>query len=95
MKEDTIELHAIVRGRVQGVAFRATIQTHARNLGLVGKVRNCEDSTVELIAQGTAEQLEELLERLKSEPGFAHIDRIESTYSQPLHHFEGFQIAYW
>ncbi len=50
---EMIELHAVAHGQVQGVGFRATVQAHARSMRLNGKVRNCTDGTVELIAQGS------------------------------------------
>jgi len=44
-------LHAVVRGSVQGVGFRATTFDQARRLGLAGWVRNCLDGTVEVLAR--------------------------------------------
>ena len=46
-------LHAIVRGRVQGVGFRYWVLEQARAQGLKGWVRNCPDGTVEVEAEGT------------------------------------------
>ncbi len=45
-------IHAVVRGRVQGVGFRASAAHEARRLGLNGWVRNCFDGTVEVLAAG-------------------------------------------
>jgi len=45
-------LHAVVRGSVQGVGFRATTFDEARRLGLAGWVRNRVDGTVEVLAEG-------------------------------------------
>jgi acylphosphatase len=45
-------VRAIVTGRVQGVAFRASTVNEARALGLTGWVRNRADGSVELEAQG-------------------------------------------
>ena len=39
-------------GRVQGVGFRATVAFFSRNHAVVGRVCNCSDGTVQLIAQG-------------------------------------------
>lgn len=49
-----------MRGRVQGVGYRAGCCDRARNLGLGGWVRNLPDGSVEVEAEGTAEQLAEL-----------------------------------
>ena len=43
-------VHVIVRGRVQGVYFRASARDRARQLGLRGWVRNCTDGSVEILA---------------------------------------------
>ena len=42
------QVHLIVRGRVQGVFFRAATQREARRLGLTGWVRNRPDGSVEI-----------------------------------------------
>lgn len=88
-----VELHAVFRGLVQGVSFRATVQAHARSMHLVGNVRNCNDGSVELIAQGTQVQLDALLDRLRTDSGYARIDTIETIYSPPSHSFDAFKIT--
>jgi len=50
-----------VEGQVQGVFFRQTTQEKARELGLKGTVKNCDDDSVEIIATGTKEQLDRLV----------------------------------
>lgn len=89
------ELRAIVRGHVQGVFFRATTQEHARALGLVGTVRNCEDGSVEVNAQGSRETLEALIKKLKDEPGMGRIEDIAVTYCDPTEHHDDFHIIFW
>lgn len=49
-----------LKGLVQGVFFRKYTQAKAQALGLSGWVRNRSDGTVEVLAQGSAEKLEEL-----------------------------------
>jgi acylphosphatase len=51
----------IVAGRVQGVFFRVSTLEKAQQLGLVGTVKNLPDDTVEIVAQGEEEAVEELL----------------------------------
>ena len=55
-------IRAIYTGRVQGVGFRMTVCELARPLPVVGRVVNVSDGTVELIAQGEAETLSQLLD---------------------------------
>ena len=58
-------LHAIVHGDVQGVGFRYFVQRKGQQLGLQGWVRNNDDGTVELVAEGTRQQLEQLKRALE------------------------------
>jgi acylphosphatase len=51
----------IVSGLVQGVWFRAYTQRQARELGLVGTVRNLSDGSVEIVAEGSAEAVKALV----------------------------------
>ena len=55
------ELHAYVRGWVQGVGFRYFVVENALTLGLRGYVRNARDGSVEVLAQGSRPALERLL----------------------------------
>lgn len=67
----------IVRGRVQGVGFRWFVEREAAALGLSGWVRNNEDSTVELVAGGSEEQLSELTTKLRKGPRASRVDAVE------------------
>jgi acylphosphatase len=59
-----VRKHVIYRGRVQGVGFRYTAQTIAKEVGVAGYVRNLPDRTVELVVEGTPEKVEAVLQRL-------------------------------
>jgi acylphosphatase len=48
-EEATIARHVVVRGRVQGVGFRAFVEHHAIQRGLTGWVRNRRDGSVEAV----------------------------------------------
>lgn len=73
-------LHAVVRGRVQGVGFRYTTQYEAQKLGLAGWVRNRHDGTVEVDAEGDRTHLETFLAFLHKGPLGAHVDAVESDW---------------
>ncbi|MCA8973274.1 MAG: acylphosphatase [Planctomycetes bacterium] len=68
----------LVRGRVQGVAFRAFAQREAGRLGITGFIRNRDDGAVEGEAQGTEVQLAEFERWLGSGPQWARVDRVEA-----------------
>ena len=58
----------VVRGRVQGVGFRWFVEREAHILGIAGWVRNNPDSSVEVFAMGTRDQLAGLRSRLREGP---------------------------
>ncbi len=65
-----------VSGRVQGVGFRDATQRRARRLGLLGWVRNADDGTVAVHAEGGSQAVEELLGFLRSGPRGAGVDEL-------------------
>lgn len=69
-------VHFLVQGRVQGVGFRWFVQREASELELRGWVRNTEDGDVEVVASGSAEDLEELRASLGKGPRGSRVDRV-------------------
>lgn len=65
--KDVYEMHAIVKGRVQGVGFRAMTRYWALGFGLTGSVRNLYDGSVEIYAHGSKKRLEEFFQKIKEE----------------------------
>lgn len=59
-----IEMHAVITGQVQGVAYRTYVQESATQLGLVGYVKNEPDGSVFVLAQGIPDILKEFVEYL-------------------------------
>ena len=87
--------HAIVRGRVQGVFFRAFVQHHAEALRLSGYVRNLPQSgAVEVKAEGKREQLEELLKRLHQGPPGARVEELEVNWGDYGGELSSFKMRY-
>ncbi len=66
-------VHGYVTGRVQGVGFRYFVYRHALALELTGYVRNLRDGRVEFLAQGKADDVLDLLERLREGPSHARV----------------------
>jgi len=91
---DIQELHAYVRGRVQGVGFRYFVVEEALSLGLRGYARNEYDGSVEVLAQGSRSALERLVARLREGPPAAHVSEVRTTWGQPTQHVSGFHVRW-
>ena len=90
----TVALHAIVRGRVQGVNFRSFVYGRAISLGLAGYVRNLPDMrSVEVVAEGQRESLELLLAHVREGPQRARVDRVEVQWGEASGQYSQFRVA--
>jgi len=67
----------VVRGRVQGVFFRTSCRDLARRLGVSGWVRNTTAGTVELWAEGSSAQVDELVRWCREGPGQSEVDGLD------------------
>jgi acylphosphatase len=79
-----IRAHARVRGRVQGVFFRAETQARARSLGLSGWARNADDGSVEAVFEGEPERVESMIEWCRRGPSGARVEDVEVDYEEPV-----------
>ncbi len=70
-------LHLIIHGRVQGVFFRRFVKEQGTVLGVTGFVRNKNDGTVEVVAEGNDEALNQMIEKCRHGPAAARVDKIE------------------
>jgi acylphosphatase len=86
------QLHAQVRGYVQGVGYRLFALREAQRLGLAGWVRNCADGSVEVVAEGDEDGLGQYLSRLQRGPAEAEVEHVEVDWRPASGGFEGFQI---
>jgi acylphosphatase len=75
-------LVAVVRGRVQGVGYRATTLDEARRLSLAGWVRNRADGSVEVLAEGSEAKLVLLLAFLRRGPWGAKVASVDEEWSE-------------
>lgn len=86
---------AWVYGRVQGVGFRYTTQHEAQWLGLTGYAKNMDDGSVEVVACGESDRVEQLMKWLKAGgPSSARVDRVLSEPHRPGDELKGFSIRY-
>lgn len=72
---------AWIHGQVQGVGFRYCTQREAQRLGVTGYAKNLDDGSVEVVACGERQQVEQLMQWLKA--GGPRSARIERVLSEP------------
>ena len=93
METDTQErLSARITGRVQGVGFRNFTQMRARQLGVSGWVRNENDGSVRLEAEGPRAALEDLLEAIHDGPRTARVRAVDADWDDATDEFETFRV---
>ena len=89
----TVRAHIWVKGRVQGVGFRAHVEYQARKVGgLSGWVRNVGDDTVEAIAEGERDSVERLIQIMKDGPRASRVDEARVDWEEPTGEFDRFGV---
>lgn len=83
----------IYTGRVQGVGFRATTHSIASGFDVAGYVRNLPDGTVELLADGSYDELQSFLEEVRTRFD-ACIELAAFEYLPRDEELRGFRIRY-
>jgi acylphosphatase len=76
MKQDAVR-HVVVRGRVQGVGFRAWIEYEALKRDMTGWVRNRRDGSVEAVFAGPAAVVAAMIETCREGPPGSRVDAID------------------
>ncbi len=69
--------HIVVRGRVQGVGYRAFVEHEALKRGLQGWVRNCRDGSVEALFAGPPAVVSDMIEACRRGPRSGHVDTLD------------------
>lgn len=87
------QLQLVVRGRVQGVYFRASTQREARRLGVSGWVKNRVDGSVEILAEGEETAIRELYGWAQKGPSAARVDRVETRWRSYTGDYAEFRIV--
>lgn len=87
-------IHAIVKGRVQGVCFRYYTKQTADRLGIKGWVKNLYSGDVEVLAQGSEEQINQFTQWLAHGPPSAIVSDLMTEPIEDGSQYHDFQIAY-
>ncbi|HEY7248077.1 MAG TPA: acylphosphatase [Xanthobacteraceae bacterium] len=73
----------VIRGRVQGVGYRAFVEREALGRGLTGWVRNCRDNSVEAVLAGQSGLVADLIAACRRGPFNARVDSIDERAATP------------
>lgn len=87
------EIKIEIFGRVQGVGFRHFVKENADRLGLTGFVRNKDEGSVTIIAQGEKEKLNELFRSVHRGPQFANVRGVSYFWRNAINKYDDFIIA--
>lgn len=79
---DTIR-HVAIRGRVQGVGYRAWVEHQAVARHLEGWVRNRRDGSVEAVFAGPADVVTEMVAACRRGPSSAQVDAVQDEAGNP------------
>ena len=86
-----IAKHLVVKGKVQGVYFRASTKNEAIKYGLMGWVKNTTNGNVEIHIQGMEIDVQKLIHWTKSGPPLAKVSEVQITEAA-IAEFDSFRI---
>ena len=83
-----------VKGKVQGVGYRAFVQKSVSLTGAYGYVTNLADGSVEIVAEGNEAQLADVLVKAKAGSPYSEVTDMSVTDEVPTGEFSSFEIRY-
>ena len=89
-----IRVRLIIEGRVQGVWFRDSTRRQALGIGVCGWVKNRYDGTVEVLAEGPEDKVNQLVAWCHRGPSAAKVSHVHETREAGQGEFDSFDIAF-
>jgi acylphosphatase len=90
---ENVRARAVIRGRVQGVAYRIETQWAAERIGVRGWVRNRADGSVEAVFEGERPNVEAMLAWCRRGPALARVTAVDVSWEDYSGEFAGFRIV--
>lgn len=91
MTQSKKHLDITVKGKVQGVFYRASTKAVADQLGITGTVKNTDDGNVQIAAEGTPTLLDMFMEWCQEGPEKAEVTSVESHEGE-LKNYRNFEV---
>lgn len=88
------EAQCVIVGRVQQVGFRDFVQTQAKECGITGWVKNNDDGTVSVLAQGLPEDTKRFIEELHEGSVLSVVEGVSVDWGTPKEPFTDFVVIY-
>ena len=88
-----ISVKLLVRGSVQGVSYRSSMQAEAARHGVDGWVRNLGDGSVEALLQGDEDEVKQVLKWSRLGPPNAEVSEVEEELLDSCPRHTGFRIT--
>ncbi len=86
------EIYCVVKGRVQGIGYRDFVERYTREHNLFGWIKNKEDGSVEMVVQGTPDELKACIEVLNQGSLLARVETLSIDWRTPEKQFDEFRI---
>ena len=77
-------VHVLVRGRVQGVFYRAEARDRAESLRVAGWIRNLPDGSVEAVFEGEDDRVESMVAWCRRGPAGAGVEAVDVEREEPV-----------
>ena len=91
---EIIRVHIWIKGRVQAVGFRAHVEYFSLQIGVFGWVRNIGRNTVETVAEGTREQIDQFIKMVKTGPPASRVNEARVEYEPTTGYLSGFTVKH-
>jgi acylphosphatase len=89
-----VEIYCLVQGKVQGVAYRTYVQESATELELSGYVKNLPDGSVEVLVQGTPDQLKDFVECLNEGSLMSQVETVSVDWRSISKTYQEFSLLH-
>lgn len=83
-----------VKGRVQGVFFRQNTAKKAEQFNLTGSVKNCDDGSVKIVAEGNKWDIDQFINWCRKGPELASVSDVKVKWKEFEGRFYNFKIIH-